>query len=123
MVSHDTKLVATVLFFAVLINVGVISYWDLIVQKRINDLEQTQSAISVLLDNMYESPDDSAMVIDALRAENKTYRATLKRQRINLKECMSKLPQSEIDDFYRRHREELQQGQTGIKTPAVPQPE
>lgn len=113
MLSHDTKLVAVVLSLAVIINVGVISYWDLAVQRRIEDLEQSQSALSLLLDSMYEAPDEPAMVIETLRAENKVYRASLKRQRTNLKECLSKLPQNEIDDFYKRHREELFHEQGG----------
>lgn len=50
-----------------------------------------------------------SMALTSLVAENLTYRASLKRQGTNLKECLSKLPKNEVDDFYRRHREELQQ--------------
>ena len=42
-----------------------------------------------------------------LIALNETYELDLKAQHQNLKECMSKLPQKEVDDFYRRHREEF----------------
>lgn len=43
----------------------------------------------------------------AIVAENKTYKLDLQRQHINLKECMGKLPEKEVKDFYKRHREEL----------------
>lgn len=51
---------------------------------------------------------DVEAAYSSILAENKTYKLDLARQHVNLKECMSKLPESEVKDFYKRHREELQ---------------
>jgi DNA-directed RNA polymerase specialized sigma24 family protein len=56
---------------------------------------------------IYES-DEVSEALASLAAENAIYKASLKRQRINLRECLSKLPQHEKDDFYQRHRDELE---------------
>ncbi len=89
--------------------VGALSYQNYIVYKRIKSLKRSPPEISEIAGYLPDLTDEVSIALAALVAENAIYRASLKRQRINLKECMSKLPQNEIDDFYRRHREELEQ--------------
>jgi len=87
--------------------VGGLYYQNQMLQKRIRTLEQVQISLPVAGGCMTYSAGEIALALGALKAENKTYRANLKRQATNLKECMLDLSQSEIDGFHRRHREEL----------------
>jgi hypothetical protein len=89
--------------------VGWLSYQNHLLRTRIRNLEQFEAQMSETNYYLSDSTEKDAIAVElaALTAENATYRANLRRQGTNLKECMAKLPQNEIDDFYRRHREEL----------------
>jgi hypothetical protein len=88
--------------------VCVVMYQNFILYSISKSLRKSQSRpTQIELDMSSEEADEVSVALAALAAENLTYRTTLKRQTINLKECMSKLPQNEIDDFYKRHRDEL----------------
>jgi len=81
--------------------VGVLAYQNHMLQVTLQKLEQSPSQAAAQEAEM-------AQEINMLMALNATYSLDLKREHINIKECMSRLPQKEIDDFYRRHRQELQ---------------
>ena len=89
------RLLCTVLWMLV---VGGLFYQNHMLQINLQNLERSPSAQGA----------ETAMEVKMLIAANATYRADLQQEHINLKECMSKLPQKEIDDFYKKHREELQ---------------
>ena len=84
-----------------MLTVGILAYQNHMLQITLQKLERNPS-------QMAAEESEMAMELNTLIATNKTYSLDLKREHINLKECMSKLPQKEIDDFYRRHRQELQ---------------
>ena len=83
--------------------VGILAYQNHQLQAKLVNLEQAMSRVSI-----DEGDEAYAVELRALIIENKTYRMDLKQEHIGLKECMSKLPQSEVDDFYNRHRAVLQ---------------
>jgi hypothetical protein len=102
--SRWIRLVCTTLWIFI---TGILYYQNHMLQAIVDNMQRAQFGILNKEGYMSGSPDEIAMELRALLAENATYRLDLKREHINLKECMAKLPQNEIDDFYRRHREEL----------------
>ncbi len=103
--SHP--LIRTICIVLWVLIVGILYYQNQALQTIIGSLQRSQSKLALNEGYQPDSPDDVAMELRTLIAANAIYRASLMQEHINLKECMSKLPQKEIDDFYRRHREEL----------------
>lgn len=92
--SHSRPLFRTVFVTLWVLILAGIFYWNSLMQAKIHSLQ-----------------DEQLDVLDALQkvnAANQTYRMLLERQHANLKECMAQLPPLEVEEFYKRHLEELQ---------------
>ena len=88
------------LCLALWVLVGLLFYQNHKLQSALQKMEQFPPEVSAPEAEMAEE-------VKILINTNVIFKAALNRERLNFEECLSKLPQNEIDDFYRRHRQEL----------------